>query len=391
MRSPRIPRSKIYYTGNERRYMDEAMEAQQLSGDGKFTELCRNWLKDHTRCFDAFLTHSGTAALEMAALLADVGPGDEVIMPSFTFSSTATAFALRGATPVFADIDPDTLCLSPESAAAAITPRTRAIVPVDYAGYPSDMSAFVALGEEHGLVIIEDAAQALGSTYKGKPVGALGHLVCLSFHESKNIQCGEGGALLVNDPAYVERAAIIREKGTNRSAFMHGQVDKYTWMDIGSSYLPSELTAAFLLAQLEDAEHITESRRKTCNLYDSLLAPLHEAGRLVLFDREAHPGGNCHIYWILTGSLEERLALTAFLKKENILSFFHYVPLHSAPAGRRLGRAGGSLEVTDSVAERLLRLPLHVDMPEEDIRAVAEAVREFYGLDPARDGCRTPL
>lgn len=379
MRSPKIPRSKIFYAGKERQYMEEAMRAQQLSGDGKFTDLCRKWLKGYAQCQDAFLTHSGTAALEMAALLLDVGPGDEVIMPSFTFSSTATAFALRGATPVFADIEPDTLCLSPKSAAAAITPATRAIVPVHYAGFPCDMDAFMELGEERGVAIVEDAAQALGSVYKGKPVGNMGQFVCLSFHESKNVQCGEGGALLVNDPAYLERAAIIREKGTNRSAFMHGQVDKYTWLDIGSSYLPGELAAAFLLAQLEAVEYITESRRKSCELYDRFLSPLRESGRITLFDRCQNPGGNGHIYWILTASLEERLALTEFLKKRNILAFFHYVPLHSAPAGRRLGRPAGSLEVTSDVSDRLLRLPLHVDMPEEDIRAVAEAVAEFYG------------
>lgn len=358
--------------------MREAMRGFHLSGDGLFTQRCSDWLVNYTGCGKALLTHSCTAALEMAALLLDVGPGDEIIMPSFTFSSTATAFALRGAIPVFADIDPETLCLSPEAAEAAITPRTRAIVPVHYAGYPCDMDAFLALGEKYGIAIIEDAAQALGSKYKGRPVGDMGELVCLSFHESKNIQCGEGGALLINNTRYIRRALILREKGTNRAAFLQGQVDKYTWVDIGSSFLPGELAAAFLFAQLEAAEYITESRLRVCEKYDRLLAPLRDAGHIVLFDRASHPGGNGHIYWILTRNLEERLALTSFLKQNGILSFFHYVPLHSSPAGKRLGRSAGSLAITDSVHERLLRLPLHVDMPDSDIEKVVEVMFKFF-------------
>ncbi|MDR2054542.1 MAG: dTDP-4-amino-4,6-dideoxygalactose transaminase [Desulfovibrio sp.] len=373
-----IPRNTLYYTGSEQRYMAEAMEARRLSGDGSFTERCRAWLKLHTGCGEALLTHSCTGALEMAALLLDIQAGDEIIMPSFTFSSTANAFALRGGIPVFVDIDPDTMNISPDAIRKAVTPRTRVVVPVHYAGFPCDMDAIMDIGVEYGLVIVEDAAQALCSRYKDIPIGRIGHLVCLSFHESKNIQCGEGGALLINDLQYVGRALVLREKGTNRTAFLRGQVDKYTWVDIGSSYLPSELNAAFLLAQLEDAEHITKDRLRVCEAYHRLLHPLHAAGKITLFDRAAHPGGNGHIFWILTKSLQERVALSAFLRERRILSFFHYVPLHSSPAGRRLGKFCGSMEHTDRAFECLLRLPLHVGMAEEDIRAVTEAITQFY-------------
>jgi dTDP-4-amino-4,6-dideoxygalactose transaminase len=358
--------------------MAEAMAARRLSGDGSFTERCRAWLKQYTGCGEALLTHSCTAALEMAALLLDIQADDEIIMPSFTFSSTANAFALRGGIPVFVDIDPATMNISPDAICKAVTPRTKAVVPVHYAGLPCDMDAIMTIGAEHGLAIVEDAAQALCSRYKDIPIGRIGHLVCLSFHESKNIQCGEGGMLLINDPQYIDRALVLREKGTNRTAFLQGQVDKYTWVDIGSSYLPSELNAAFLFAQLESAEHITKDRLRVCETYHRLLHPLHSAGKITLLDRMAHPGGNGHIFWILTNSLQERMALSAFLKERRILSFFHYVPLHSSPAGLRLGRACGNMEHTNRAFERLLRLPLHVNMPEEDIHAVTDAITQFY-------------
>jgi len=377
-----IPSNTLYYTGREQRYMAEAMEERRLSGDGSFTERCRAWLKLHTGCGEALLTHSCTAALEMAALLLDIQAGDEIIMPSFTFPSTANAFALRGGIPVFVDIDPATMNISPDAMRKAITPRTKAVVPVHYAGLPCDMDAIMAIGAEHEIVIVEDAAQALCSRYKDIPMGRFGHLACLSFHESKNIQCGEGGALLINDPQYMDRALVLREKGTNRSAFLQGQVDKYTWVDIGSSYLPSELNAAFLLAQLEDAEHITNDRLRVCETYHSLLHPLHAAGKITLFDRAAYPGGNGHIFWILTNSLQERQALSTFLRERHILSFFHYVPLHSSPAGLRLGRACGSMEHTNRAFECLLRLPLHVGMPEEDIHAVTDGITQFYNNGP---------
>lgn len=378
MQLNRIPRNTLYYTGHELKYISEAMHAMHLSGDGSFTKRCSGWLKRTLRCKEALLTHSCTAALEMAALLLDLRPGDEIIMPSFTFSSTATAFALHGGIPVFVDIDPETLCLSPDAVAVALSDRTRAVIPVHYAGLPCDMDAVMNISRENGLVVIEDAAQALGSRYKGEPVGNMGHLVCLSFHESKNVQCGEGGALLINDERYIERAMIVREKGTNRSAFLQGQVDKYTWVDVGSSFLPGELNAAFLLAQLEEAEKITKSRLHTCELYDRLLRPLHEAGKITLCDRKAYPGGNGHIFWILAKNFEERLALASFLKDRGILSFFHYVPLHSSPAGKRFGKTVGSMIYTNSVYERLLRLPIHVNMPDDDIIYVSNAIMKFY-------------
>ncbi|MDR0466256.1 MAG: dTDP-4-amino-4,6-dideoxygalactose transaminase [Deltaproteobacteria bacterium] len=373
-----IPREPVYCTGREQGYIAEAIAARRLSGDGSFTERCRAWLKRHTGCGEALLTHSCTAALEMAALLLDIQPGDEVIMPSFTFPSTANAFVLRGGIPVFADIDPDTMNISPDAVRKAVTSKTKAVVPVHYAGLPCDMDAIMELGAEHGLAIVEDAAQALCTAYKGVPLGCIGHLACLSFHESKNIQCGEGGALLINDPKYIERALVLREKGTNRTAFLQGQVDKYTWTDIGSSYLPSELNAAFLLAQLEDAEHITKDRLRVCEIYHRLLQPLQRAGKIKFLDRGAHLGANGHIFWILTNSLQERMALSAFLKERRILAFFHYVPLHSSPAGIRLGRTCGGMEHTNRASECLLRLPLHVGMPEEDIQAVADAVARFF-------------
>ncbi len=378
MRSKLIPDKSVYITGKEANLMADAMARGKLSGDGFYSAQCKNLLKQKIGCHEALLTHSCTAALEMTALLLGIGPGDEVIMPSFTFSSTATAFVLRGATPVFVEIEPQTLCIDPKAVQKALTRRTKAIVPVHYAGLVCDMDALTALGKEHDLPIVEDAAQSLGSSLNGKAAGSFGELACLSFHESKNIQCGEGGALLINEPGLVERAKILREKGTNRSAFLQGQVDKYTWVDIGSSYLPNEMTAAFLMAQLEAEESITKSRVNACIKYFNNLKPLHDAGKIKLYDWKSSDIGNGHIFWILTKDLEERIALQKYLKKRNIHTFFHYVPLHSSPAGKKFGRPHGKLEITDSVYAKLLRLPLQAFMSDADIDATCEAIFDFY-------------
>ena len=361
-------------TGLELSYIAEAMAAGKLSGGGTFTMRCERWLEAATGSRRALLTHSGTGALEMAALLAGIGPGDEVIMPSYTFTSTANAFALRGAVPVFVDIRPDTLNLDERAVAAAIGPRTKAIVPVHYAGFGCAMDPINAVAAAHGLVVIEDAAQALmAHTPDGRPLGGVGTLGCLSFHDTKNLSAGEGGALLINDPALVERAEILREKGTNRSRFLRGEVDKYTWCDIGSSFLPSELTAAFLLAQLEQASEITQRRRALFDAYARALAPLAAEGRLVL-PPYCGDQANGHLFWMLARDAADRDALIAALAATGIQATFHYVPLHSAPAGQRFGRAVGTMSVTDDVASRLVRLPLHLALSDEAQSRVIEAV-----------------
>lgn len=374
----RIPKASLHLAGNEEKYVLEAIRSQHLAGDGPFTRSCSSLLEKSTGCQKALLTHSCTAALEMAAMLCDIKSGDEVIMPSFTFSSTATAFVRNGATPVFIDIDKDTLNADPRLIAKAITPKTKAVVPVHYAGVACDMDSIMSIAAKHGLFVIEDAAQGLCAAYKGRALGGIGHLGCLSFHESKNIQCGEGGALLINDARFMDRAHIIREKGTNRTAFFQGAVDKYTWVDQGSSFLPSELNAAFLLAQLEEAASITAKRMRVFARYRALLAPLQEKGYIRLPDIPAACTANAHIFYILTDSLETRIALSAFLKEKKILCFFHYIPLHSASAGRRFGRTHGALPHTEAVAQTLLRLPLHPEMPEEDIERVSENIHAFY-------------
>ena len=325
------------------------------------------------------MTHSCTGALEMAALLSGVGPGDEVIMPSFTFSSTANAFALRGATPVFVDIRADTLNLDERLLAGAITPRTRAIVPVHYAGLPCAMTEIMSLAERHDLVVVEDAAQAHLVRHGNRALGTIGHLGCLSFHETKNLVAGEGGALLVNDPRFLERAEILREKGTDRSRFIRGEVDKYTWQDVGSSFMPGELSAAFLLAQLEQAETLTARRRALFDLYALKLAPLAQAGLATLPPFRGDEA-NGHIFWMLLRDEAQRGAMMDHLRAAGVQSVFHYVPLHSAPAGLRLGRSAGRLRVTEDIAGRLLRLPLHGALAEEDVCRVAGAVLDFYAL-----------
>ena len=336
----RIPFNKPYLTGREAGHIADALQGQ-LSGDGSFTKRCHAWLVEQTGCPKALLTHSCTAALEMSALLADVGPGDEVIMPSFTFVSTANAFALRGATPVFVDIRPDTLNLDETLLEAAITPRTKAIVPVHYAGVACEMDAIMALAARHRLLVIEDDAQGLMARYRGRPLGSFGHLATLSFHETKNIVAGEGGALLINDSRFADRAEIIREKGTNRSAFFRGQVDKYSWVDIGSSYLPGELVAAFLLAQLEDAVSITQRRLALWQQYHEAFAELERLGRVRRPIVPAHCEHNAHLYYLLFEDLAARSRFIDGMRDLQIDTVFHYVPLHSAPVGRRLGRVSG--------------------------------------------------
>jgi dTDP-4-amino-4,6-dideoxygalactose transaminase len=364
--------NKPFLTGRELQLIQEAAAEGHLSGDGRFTRQCHAWLEARTGCAKALLTHSCTAALEMAALLLDLEPGDEVIMPSFTFVSTANAFVLRGAVPVFVDIRPDTLNLDEALIEAAITPRTRAICVVHYAGVACEMDPILDIAARHGLAVVEDAAQGVLSSYKGRPLGSIGALGALSFHETKNVISGEGGALLVNDPALVERAEIIREKGTNRSKFFRGQVDKYTWVDVGSSYLPSEILAAFLSAQLDEADSISQRRIDLWNRYHAWAAKHEAAGRLrrpVVPDHCVH---NAHMYYLLLRDLEDRTAFIARLKQAGVGAVFHYVPLHSSPAGMRYGRAAGALPVTDSTTDRLVRMPLWVGL-EDRLDHVLEA------------------
>lgn len=359
-----IPFNRPYMTGQEHQYIDQAHANRKLAGDGSFTKLCHEWLEKNTLANKALLTHSCTAALEMAAILADIQPGDEVIMPSYTFVSTANAFVLRGGVPVFVDIRPDTLNIDEKLIETAITPKTKAIVPVHYAGVACEMDTILDIAKRHNLLVIEDAAQGVMSSYKGKALGAIGHMGAYSFHETKNVISGEGGALLVNDERFAKRAEIIREKGTNRSQFFRGQVDKYTWVDIGSSYLPSEILAAFLWAQLQNADDITQKRLDIWDQYHAELARFEEQG---LLRRPIVPDEckqNAHMYYILLNSLDERTAVIERLKKKDIFPVFHYVPLHSSPGGMKYGRAHGKLPVTNDLSDRLLRLPLWVGMNE---------------------------
>jgi dTDP-4-amino-4,6-dideoxygalactose transaminase len=353
-----VPFNKPYMTGNELKYIEQAHTTGHLSGDGVFTEKCHAWLETETGCEKALLTHSCTGALEMAAILANVGPGDEVIMPSYTFVSTANAFVLRGATPVFVDIRPDTLNLDEAKLEEAITSRTRAIVPVHYAGVSCEMDTIMGLAKKHDLLVIEDAAQGIESNYQGRPLGSIGHFATLSFHETKNIISGEGGALLINTPEMSERAEIIREKGTNRSQFFRGQIDKYTWVDFGSSYLPSELVAAFLWAQMEEAKKITQRRLDIWNTYNAAFESLENQRTLRRPIVPLNCAHNAHMYYLLLPDLQSRTKLISQLKQQGINAVFHYVPLHSSPAGQQYAKTSGKLSVTNDLADRLLRLPL---------------------------------
>ena len=369
-----IPFNRPCLVGNEFEYMRAALEQGQLAGNGVFTKCCSRWLELNTGCSKALMTHSCTAALEMAALLLDLGPGDEVIMPSFAFVSTANAFVLRGATPVFVDVRPDTLTIDPGLVERAVTPRTKAIVALHYAGGACDMDALMEIAARHALAIVEDAAQAILSSYRGKPLGSIGTFGTLSFHETKNVFSGEGGALLINDARYVERAEMLWEKGTNRKQFFLGAVDKYTWVDVGSSFLPSELICAFLRAQLESAQQSTSIRLGLWRRYHDAFEGLEAAGRI---RRPIVPDGchhNAHMYYLLTGDGVVRANLLAALHEAGIGAVFHYVPLHSSPAGRRFGRAVGPFAVTDDVAARLIRLPLWTDLSAQQIDTVIDGV-----------------
>jgi dTDP-4-amino-4,6-dideoxygalactose transaminase len=360
-------------TGKELGYISDAHATGHLAGNGVFSNRCARWLESRTGSQRALLTHSCTAALEMSAILSRVGPGDEVIMPSFTFVSTANAFVLRGATPVFVDIRLDTLNIDETKIETAITARTKVIVAVHYAGVACDMGAIMAIAHRHDLLVIEDAAQGLAATYQGTPLGSIGHLAALSFHETKNVIAGEGGALLINDPSFIERAEVIWEKGTNRSAFSQGTVDKYTWVDIGSSYLPGEIVAAFLWAQLEEADPITQRRLAMWARYHESFVEVEQSA---LVRRPIVPVDcfhNAHMYYLLLPSLESRSTFILRLQERGIQSVFHYVPLHSSPFGRSVGRCAGDLRNTDDVSARLVRLPLWIGL-EVHLDYVASAV-----------------
>lgn len=370
-----IPFNRASLVGNEIEHILDAVRRGQLAGDGEFSHRCSKLLQQQLGVNRVFLTHSCTAALEMAAILCDLCPGDEVIMPSFTFVSTANAVALRGATPVFVDIDPETLNIDPAAVATAITDHTKAIFAVHYAGFPSDMDPLFEIGSKHGVLVVEDAAHALGSTYKGRPVGSLGDLATFSFHETKNVISGEGGALVVNREDLVERAEIIREKGTNRSQFFRGEVDKYTWVDIGSSFLPGELIAAFLLGQLQAQDEIQARRRSVFNAYQEAFQCLEEKTNIALPKVPPYCEGNAHMFYFLMESESKRAEFISYMKSNGIMTPFHFVPLHSAPAGKRFGRTCGDLSVTNRVSERLVRLPMYYDMGDDVEKVIETAFR----------------
>ena len=367
------------FTGKEFDYIREAISAEHICGDGMFTKKCSKWIEEQTGTAKALLTTSCTHATEMAALLLDIRPGDEVIMPAYTFVSTADAFVLRGAVPVFVDIRPDTMNIDETLIEEAITEKTKAIVPVHYAGVACEMDTIMDIARRHQLAVVEDAAQGVCAWYKGRALGTIGDYGCFSFHETKNFSMGEGGALLIRDPEKIEDAEILREKGTNRSKFFRGQIDKYTWVNYGSSYLPSDMNAAYLWAQLEVADQITADRMRSWNLYRELLSPLAEEGILEL---PVVPEGcvhNAHMFYVKAADLEERTRLIAFLKEAEIQSVFHYIPLHTAPAGRKFGRFHGGDRYTTKESERLLRLPLYDGLKEEQVLYIGGKVREFYG------------
>ncbi len=373
----RIPFNRPHMTGKELYYIAEAHFNGILAGDGPFTRRCHQWIENQARCAKALLTHSCTAALEMAALLLDIKPGDEIIMPSFTFVSTANAFVLRGGVPVFVDIREDTLNINEKLIEDAITPRTRAIVPVHYAGVACEMDEIIRIAKKHGLKVVEDAAQGVMSTYKGKALGSIGDLGAYSFHETKNVISGEGGALLVNNSEINLRAEIIREKGTDRSRFFRGEVDKYTWQEVGSSFLPGELIAAFLWAQLEEAEIITRKRLTSWSRYHELLEPLEING---ILRRPIIPddcGQNAHMYYILLAPEINREKVLNSFRYNEIGAVFHYIPLHSSPAGQRYGRVHGELNITNNQSERLIRLPLWIGMSEEQQYRIIDVLNDI--------------
>ena len=366
------------YVGKEKEYMAEAIDNRKICGDGDFTKKCNSWIEKRTGTAKALLVTSGSTALDMAAVLSDVGPGDEVILPSYTFVSTANAFVLRGASLVFVDIRPDTQNIDEKLIEDAITDKTKAIAPVHYAGVGCEMDTIMDIAKRHNLIVVEDAAQGVISTYKGRGLGSIGDYGCYSFHETKNYSMGEGGALLINDESKVDRAEIIREKGTDRSRFLKGMVDKYTWVDMGSSYLPSELNAAYLYAQLEKADEINENRMASWNAYYEQLSELAADGRIELPVIPEECCHNAHMFYIKTKDIDERVALATFLKENGIGTAFHYVPLHSAPAGARFGRFHGEDKYTTDTFERLLRLPMYYGLKEDEVGYIAEKIKEFY-------------
>ena len=366
------------FTGKEMEYIKECVENQKICGDGIYTKKCNDWLEKKTGTAKALLTTSCTHALEMAALLADIKPGDEVIMPAYTFVSTADAFVLRGAVPVFVDIRPDTMNIDENLIEAAITDKTKAIAPVHYAGVSCEMDKIMELAKKYNLVVIEDAAQGIMSSYKGKALGTIGDFGCFSFHETKNYSMGEGGALLIQDEKNVEEAEIIREKGTNRSKFYRGQIDKYTWVNFGSSYLPSDMNAAYLYAQLEMADEINDARLACWERYYENLKPLAETGKIEL---PVVPNGcvhNAHMFYIKARDVEERTALIDYLKSKEVMSVFHYIPLHTAPAGLKFGRFHGEDKYTTRESERLTRLPMFYGLTLEQVDYICEQVKSFY-------------
>ena len=364
--------------GNELKYIEQAIGNHKICGDGEFTKKCSAWMEEKTGTAKALLTTSCTHATEMAALLADIQPGDEVVMPSFTFVSTADAFVLRGAKVKFVDIRPDTMNIDETLIEDAITDKTKAIVPVHYAGVGCEMDTIMDIARKHHLLVIEDAAQGVMSSYKGKALGTIGDYGCYSFHETKNYSMGEGGALLIKDPDMIERAEIVREKGTNRSKFFRGQIDKYTWVDAGSSYLPSELNAAYLWAQLEQADMVNDNRLKSWNLYKELLTPIAEKEYITLPYIPEECTHNAHMFYIKTKNIEERSALISYMKENGVLAVFHYIPLHGAPAGQKYGEFIGEDKYTTRESERLVRLPMYYNLSEEDITYVAELISRFY-------------
>lgn len=366
------------YVGTELDYVKQAVENHKICGDGAFTKQCNQWLSERFGSQKVLLTTSGTTALEMAALLCDLQPGDEVILPSFTFSSTATAFVLAGAKLVFVDVRPDTMNIDETKIEAAITDKTKVICAMHYAGVACEMDTIMDIAARHGLKVVEDAAQGVMSTYKGKALGTIGDFGCFSFHETKNYSMGEGGALLIRDPEYNERAEILREKGTNRAKFFRGQVDKYTWVDYGSSYLPSEMNAAYLWGQLQAADQINNDRLASWNDYYQALRPLEQAGKLELPAIPEDCVHNAHMFWVKCRDLEERTAFIQHLKDSGVLAVFHYIPLHSAPAGLRYGRFSGEDVYTTKESDRLVRLPLYYGLTAQERQQVIQAVKAFF-------------
>ncbi len=370
--------NKPPYVGEEIKYIEEAVKAQKICGDGQFTKKCNKWFEDKTGAAKVLLTTSCTHATELAALLLDIQPGDEVIMPAYTFVSTADAFVLRGATAVFVDINPKTMNIDENLIEDAITEKTKAIVPVHYAGVSCEMDKIMEIAKKHNLYVVEDAAQGVMSTYKGKALGTIGDYGCYSFHETKNYSMGEGGALLIRDGKNAELAEIIREKGTNRSKFFRGQIDKYTWVEAGSSYLPSDMNAAYLWAQLQKADEINENRLQSWNRYYEGLKDLKEAGKIELPYIPEYCEHNAHMFYIKAKDLEERSALISYLKENGVTAVFHYIPLHTAPAGKEYGRFHGEDKYTTKESERIIRLPMYYELDEQDAKKVMDLIHTFY-------------